>query len=126
MKSGQAPLRTFGDLKQFFEIQHPDAEKPARQKKRRRGKKASPESPEPAEVKLAIPPATGAAEGRAEEAGLPPAKENAEAVANAAEQAGIGEPPPVPEAKAVPEEASVAEEPQPSQEKSARDIQDNS
>jgi len=132
MKSGQAPLRTFGDLKQFFEIQHPDAEKPARQKKRRRGKMASPESPEPAEVKLAIPPATGAADGSAEEAGLPPAKENAGAVANAVEQAGIGEPPPVPEAKAVPEEASVpkeasvAEEPQPSQEKAAGDSQDNS
>ena len=29
MKSGKAPLRTFGDLKQFFELQHPADEPPA-------------------------------------------------------------------------------------------------
>jgi uncharacterized protein len=130
MKSGQAPLRTFGDLKQFFEIQHPDAEKPARQKKRRRGKKTGPESAEPAEVNLAITPAAGAADGRAEEAGLPPAKGSAEAVLNVAEQVGSGEPPPVSEEESVlkesPIETAVHEETQSPQERAAGKSQDNS
>ncbi len=63
MKSGTEPLRTFGDLKQFFDINRPAEAKPSRKKKRESGGAATAASKEASQ---AVAPAAVA--GQAEEA----------------------------------------------------------
>jgi hypothetical protein len=51
MKTGREPLRTFGDLKQFFDAHHEPSDAPAG-KTRKRGKKPKPSESIEAEQKL--------------------------------------------------------------------------
>ena len=96
MKSGDAPLRTFGDLKQFFEINQPDTAEPAQQKKRRRRKKAPTESVELVGENTAVLPASGEVDKSTERTTLPPAKDSPEPEADSVEPSVAGEQPAVP------------------------------
>ena len=66
MKTGREPLRTFGDLKQFFDAHHEPSDAPAG-KARKRGKKPKPSEPMQAEPKLdQVDPGSGQAAAVAE------------------------------------------------------------
>lgn len=97
MKSGEAPLRTFGDLKQFFDMNQPSSQKPARQKKRRQNKNSAAESVNLTEENMTMQPANGAVDEVTDGAASPPMKDDPGMAIDSGGTPGTGEQPASPE-----------------------------